>query len=68
MTVKVEFLAETSLKSAVEEACKKCYEWRVAYVEFDFNGVGISVGPNAATWEAEEQYRESSCGDHLVIN
>ena len=67
MTVNVEFLAGTSLKQAVEEAKHKCDTWEVAYVCFSFNGVNFSVSPGADTWDAEEQYKESSVGDDIVL-
>ncbi len=46
MTVKVEFLAGTDIKDAIEEAHQKAVKWDVAYVCFNFNGVSVSVRPH----------------------
>lgn len=42
MSVKVEFLAGTSIEQCLEEAKEKAIFWNVAYVTFDFNGVKVS--------------------------
>lgn len=60
MCVRVEFIAGTTLESAVEEAKCKADKWDVAFVEFKFNGVEFSIGRNADVCEVLEQFR-SSC-------
>lgn len=46
ITIEVEFLAGTSIEQAIQEAKEKAIFWDVAYVEFNFNGVRISVRQN----------------------
>lgn len=46
ITISIDFLAGTSIKDAVKEACDLCIDMNIAYVCFNFNGVSISVGQN----------------------
>lgn len=56
MNIEVEFLAGTSLKDALEEAKQKAEKWDVCYVCFKFNNVGFSIGRNADTYEAYQEW------------
>lgn len=42
ISIKVEFLAGTSITQCLDEAKEKAILWDVAYVKFDFNGVKVS--------------------------
>ena len=63
ITMKVEFLAGTEIKDAVEEAKKKAELWQVAYVCFTFNGTEFSIGRSADVedvlneWNADRKCR-----------
>ena len=47
ISMKVEFLAGTSLKAAVTEARSMARQMDIAYVKFKFNGIKISIGQYA---------------------
>lgn len=57
MTVKVEFLAGTSIEGAVQEAIQKARLWNVAFVSFNFNGISMSVHSTTNPAEAVEKFR-----------
>ena len=57
MIIKVEFLAGTNIKDAVEEAKQKAEKLDLAYVEFDFNGISFSIGRNADVLDVWDQYQ-----------
>ncbi len=52
----VEFLAGTEIRRAAEEARAFAIKLDLAYVNFDFNGVSISVGKTADVDSVEKQY------------
>lgn len=57
MTVKVEFLAGTSIEGAVQEAIQKAGLWSVAYVSFKFNGVNMNIRANTNPDEAVKKFQ-----------
>lgn len=59
MTVKVEFLAGTSIESTIEEAKEKACFWDVAYVKFDFNGTSVSVRQNTDVKEGVDKWHKA---------
>ena len=66
MCLKVEFLAGTSLEDALKEAKYKAVQCNLAYVEFDFNGIGFSVRQNGNIEEALEKYKEHGVFKHII--
>ncbi|QGH72559.1 MAG: hypothetical protein [Myoviridae sp. ctThM1] len=66
MCLKVELLAGTSLEDALKEAKDKAVLFNLAYVEFDFNGIGFSVRQNGDIEEALEKYKEPGVFKHIV--
>lgn len=66
MVLNVEFLAGTSLEDALKEAKEKAIELNLAYVTFDFNGIGFSVRQNGDIEEALEKYKEPGVFKHIV--
>lgn len=63
MTIKVDFLAGTDLRDAVAEAKEKARYFKVAYINFNFNGTSFSIGATADIDYVVAQYRKQ--GDHL---
>lgn len=61
MTVRVEFLAGTSIEGAVQEAIQKAKLWDVAYVSFKFNGVNMNIRSNTNPDEAVEKFQLEIC-------
>ncbi len=66
MCLKVELLAGTPLKDALKEAKHKALQFNLAYVEFDFNGIGFSVRQNGDIEEALEKYKEPGVFKHII--
>lgn len=58
MCIQVEFLAGTTIRTAIIEAKEKAISLDVAYITFSFNGVKISVSPHAYVYNIEEQWNE----------
>ena len=56
ITIEVEFLAGTDIRSAIGEAKIKASLWNVAYVCFNFNGVNVSVSHKADVDDMVERY------------
>lgn len=56
ISIGVEFLAGTDITQAIDEAKQKARQWDVAYVTFSFNGVKMSVGPNANIANGVERF------------
>lgn len=56
MTIHVEFMAGTEISAAIEEAKQKAGLFDLAYVEFDFNGVKMSIGRNCNVKDAAEDF------------
>ena len=68
-TLTLEPLAGTDITEAVIEAKDKCFQLNLAYVEFNFNGVSVSVGKRANPDAAQEQLMKAY-GDkhkHLIV-
>lgn len=49
MCINVELLAGTSIEDAAAEAKAKAIAFDVAYIQFNFNGVSVSVGKRSTT-------------------
>jgi hypothetical protein len=60
MIVSVSFLVGTNLLEAIEEAKYKCILWDLAYVEFKFNGVDVSISQNCDCLEAFDYWKNNS--------
>ena len=58
MTIKVEFLAGTSIENALKEAKIKAAEFNVAYIKFDFNGTPFSIGREADLHKALSEWQK----------
>lgn len=58
-TLTLEPLAGTDISEAVKEAKDKCFQLNLAYVEFNFNGVSVSVGRRADPSKVLQQYLEA---------
>ena len=56
MTIKVDFLAGTSVRQAIAEAKQKAIDLDVAYIVFDFNGSTISVRKHTDVDEAVDDF------------
>lgn len=72
MVLRVEFLPDTSLMDAVDEARAKADTWDLSYVVFDFNGVEVNVLPtrNARVLNAKAvtaAYEKTDVGDMLIV-
>ena len=71
MVITVEFLCGTSIQDAVFEAKRKAIQWDVAYVQFDFNKVRLSIGQTADWPQVEKEYanieRKASDENHAHI-
>ena len=68
--INVEFLAETSIEQAIIEAKEKAILWQVVWVEFDFNGVKMSVKANTDVIEAVNKWNteiEKPIGEHKFV-
>lgn len=61
-TMELKVLAGTSIEDVVEEAKKKAALFDLAYVEFSFNGVQLSIGRNADVEYVVQQYDECVSG------
>lgn len=69
ISLNVEVLAGTSIESIVKEAKQLAKKLNISYVCFDFNGVNVSIGPNADVEEAVEKFEEvlKKDNEHLVM-
>lgn len=67
--INIEFLAGTSIETAVQEAKEKAILWQVAYVKFDFNGVKMSVRAKTDVAEAVDKWIEvmASSKEHKFV-
>ena len=65
LCLNVEILAGTSLEDALREAKSLAKRLSLAYVCFSFNGIKISVSPNADVEKGLEKFREGK--DIIVI-
>lgn len=67
----VELLAGTSIEEAIEEARKKCIQLDLAYINFNFNGVEMSVGKYADVDSGvkafDQTMRDNSKGKKYVV-
>ena len=59
MIIRVDFLAGTSIREAIEEAKAKSKAWNVALVCFRANGIEISVNRYDSTEELLREYRNT---------
>jgi hypothetical protein len=59
MTIKVEFLAGTAIEEAISEAKAKALTLDVAYMDFDFNGVKMSIGRNCCVKDAVNDFHKN---------
>lgn len=66
LSLKVDFLAGTSITDAVEQAKELAIELNVSYIKFDFNGVNVSVGQNADVDSAYLKY--TTADKYLILN
>ena len=57
MTIKVDFLAGTTVEQAIKEAKLKALHFDVAYVRFNFNEVSFSIGRGADVSKVLEEWR-----------
>ena len=69
MIIKVGFLTGTDIVDCLIEAQKKAIKFDVAYVEFNFNGIEVSVSPSASIdWGAKGHWDECmGRGNKFVI-
>jgi hypothetical protein len=58
ITIEVEFLAGTDIRSAIGEAKIKASLWNVAYVKFSFNGIVCSISPRADVDNLVEKWHD----------
>ena len=62
-TLTLESLAGTDITEAVREAKDKCFQLNLAYVQFNFNGVHVSVhkraNPDAAQGQLMDALKEN---------
>lgn len=70
MSVKVEFLAGTTIEQCLDEAKEKAIVWNVAYVTFDFNGVKVSCQKKFSTkyWPVKVMEAMSSEFKYVVCS
>ncbi len=70
ITMHVEMLPGTSIENAVEQAKELAIKLNIAYIDFSFNGVNISVGRNAVVEKSLDAWK-SVCEDgrkSLILN
>jgi hypothetical protein len=68
MTLRVEFLAGTSIKEAILESAIKCRELNLAYVCFNFNGVSISIQEGSCAEKGEAEYNKAlESGQNYIV-
>ena len=65
--MKIDFLAGTSFDEAVEEAKSLCYKLDVAYTNFKFNGVEVSVQRNSDAKKMFELYIKALDGKNKFV-
>ena len=70
ISVKVDFMAGTTIKEAISEAKDKAILWDVAYINFNFNGTSVSVGKNCNVLKSAEQWSDGieNGGTRFVFN
>lgn len=56
LTLEVECLAGTIIKTCIEDALELCNKLGLAYVKFNFNGTEVHVGQNCNVSEAVEYW------------
>ncbi len=54
--LKVEFMTGTCIEDAIKEAKIKAGEWKVAFIEFTFNGVSVLINKNSKVVTELEKY------------
>lgn len=59
ISIKVEFLAGTEIEKAISEAKTKALTLDVAYIDFDFNGVKMSIGRNCCVKDAVNEFHSN---------
>lgn len=69
MIIKVRFLTGTSILDCLVEAQEKAAAFGVAYIEFEFNGIEVSVSPDVEIDWAAKSYWDDCMerGDKVVI-
>ncbi len=69
MIVSVRFIAGSNIMDCLIEAQEKAVMWNVAYVEFEFNGIEVSVSPYVdIDWGAKGHWDDCmKRGDKVVI-
>lgn len=68
LSIKVEFLAATDIKVAIEQAKMLAQRLGVAYIIFNFNGIRFSIGPNANIELALEDFRFTKEGGSIIYH
>jgi len=56
-TLSVSFLAGTSIREAVTQAKELAEKLNISYVHFNFNGVSLSISPDADVNKAVKEYK-----------
>ena len=62
LSINVEVLAGTSIEKAIAEAKDLAQRMDLAFVEFSFNGVSMSVSQNADVEEMSFKYGQAMSG------
>lgn len=69
MTISVDILAGTALRDAVAEAKEKARYFKVAYINFNFNGTSFSIGSTADIDYVVDQYKQrGECIKYDIIS
>ena len=70
LSIEVEVLVGTDIADAVDEAIALCNKLNLAYVNFSFNGLSISIGKNATLKGFMERYDDPLKFDrkYLIVN
>lgn len=58
ISMEIEFVAGTTIESAVTEAKQKVSEWNVGSIHFEFNGVKVYVGEDSDLSNIENKWHE----------
>ena len=58
MTIEVEFLGGTDIKTAIREAKELATKLDISYVCFDFNGTSFSIGKNVNINKVIKEHHE----------
>jgi|FLOH01.1.fsa_nt_gi hypothetical protein len=67
MSITVEFLAGTDIETAIKEATCFAEKLGLAYVKFNFNGIGFSVGRNADIKKGISAYYQATEKSYIII-